>query len=601
MERERKDVTQELEMLRGEFVMFKMQRETEKPGSVLPFLNKSANVVEMPKQDFEFMKKQLHQAEQCAARLDSESMYWQNQIYRLKDQMRSNVIYKSDIIEKFRTHIDNLNSKLIATKQSSGSLLRPQFVLVPAKDKMIQECKLRMSELTGQLIKAETTSACLESEVTRYGEQCLDLRQQFKITFSRQKDVIKNQKRQIEDLVERLKLTEENNSQLRKKFYENLSLTDDDIKEIELRIDMIFTILIEFIINNSGSLPTDSFSFLCTLWSIDGSSLCRAPPGSENGSEAVRNLLKILYEKALRLQEFEQCGGDHHHLFELVNRDLKPVFEDLEQEITYEKTKNSQLEKLMAEMDARYRMEFEALHQKLTGTASCIESAQKSIDIENSLDLIEKLHAKLAVLTEEMEQKEANHKKMYQVMFERGVAKALGEMRPAPTNAFTSLCGEYAATHSTKSSSSSEWIYEKRGDDEGDEQYRTRRSNQSRVIVHTVGGGSRNISSPEARTAFYSARSDSPPPPIPTISCGKSTDASTLDQGPSVHHSSSPLSPKSVLEKDARLNDDEVRLRFLRDSVFYYLMGRDAHDHLQAIMSILKFTEKQRNDVMKLE
>jgi hypothetical protein len=47
------------------------------------------------------------------------------------------------------------------------------------------------------------------------------------------------------------------------------------------------------------------------------------------------------------------------------------------------------------------------------------------------------------------------------------------------------------------------------------------------------------------------------------------------------------------------LTEDEVVLRFLRDAVYYFMLNRDAKDHLQAIMSILKFSEKQREDVYR--
>uniref|UniRef100_A0A914WYL4 GRIP domain-containing protein n=1 Tax=Plectus sambesii TaxID=2011161 RepID=A0A914WYL4_9BILA len=47
------------------------------------------------------------------------------------------------------------------------------------------------------------------------------------------------------------------------------------------------------------------------------------------------------------------------------------------------------------------------------------------------------------------------------------------------------------------------------------------------------------------------------------------------------------------------LTEDEVVLRFLRDAVYYFLLNRDSKDHLQAIMSILKFSGKQREDVYR--
>ncbi len=56
---------------------------------------------------------------------------------------------------------------------------------------------------------------------------------------------------------------------------------------------------------------------------------------------------------------------------------------------------------------------------------------------------------------------------------------------------------------------------------------------------------------------------------------------------------------KSLLMGQGELTDDEVVLRFLRDAVYYFLIGKDGKDHLPAIMSILKFSEKQRQSVHK--
>ena len=48
-----------------------------------------------------------------------------------------------------------------------------------------------------------------------------------------------------------------------------------------------------------------------------------------------------------------------------------------------------------------------------------------------------------------------------------------------------------------------------------------------------------------------------------------------------------------------QLSNEQIILRFLRDAMYYYLMDRDPKDHLIAIMNILKFSEHQRNDIMK--
>lgn len=65
---------------------------------------------------------------------------------------------------------------------------------------------------------------------------------------------------------------------------------------------------------------------------------------------------------------------------------------------------------------------------------------------------------------------------------------------------------------------------------------------------------------------------------------------------------SGPLNAERLDERVAQrqgLTEDEVVLRFLRDAVYYFLLNRDSKDHLQAIMSILKFSSKQREDVYR--
>lgn len=54
-----------------------------------------------------------------------------------------------------------------------------------------------------------------------------------------------------------------------------------------------------------------------------------------------------------------------------------------------------------------------------------------------------------------------------------------------------------------------------------------------------------------------------------------------------------------VAQRRQGLTEEEVVLRFLRDAVYYFLLNRDSKDHLQAIMSILKFSTKQRDDVYR--
>lgn len=44
----------------------------------------------------------------------------------------------------------------------------------------------------------------------------------------------------------------------------------------------------------------------------------------------------------------------------------------------------------------------------------------------------------------------------------------------------------------------------------------------------------------------------------------------------------------------------QVVLRFLRDATFYFLLNtKNNKDHLTAIMSLLKFDERQRKEVTK--
>lgn len=48
------------------------------------------------------------------------------------------------------------------------------------------------------------------------------------------------------------------------------------------------------------------------------------------------------------------------------------------------------------------------------------------------------------------------------------------------------------------------------------------------------------------------------------------------------------------------LSDEEVLLRFVRDALYYYILDqKDAKDHLHVLMNILKFSEKQRQEILK--
>jgi hypothetical protein len=54
----------------------------------------------------------------------------------------------------------------------------------------------------------------------------------------------------------------------------------------------------------------------------------------------------------------------------------------------------------------------------------------------------------------------------------------------------------------------------------------------------------------------------------------------------------------------AVLSDDQIVLRFLRDATYYFLTNKDYHskdsrDHLFTIMSLLRFSQRQQQQVLR--
>ncbi len=52
-------------------------------------------------------------------------------------------------------------------------------------------------------------------------------------------------------------------------------------------------------------------------------------------------------------------------------------------------------------------------------------------------------------------------------------------------------------------------------------------------------------------------------------------------------------------KQSSQLTDDHVRLQFLHDAFYYFLLNRDANDHLSAIMAILDFSDIQKLEVQR--
>jgi hypothetical protein len=48
------------------------------------------------------------------------------------------------------------------------------------------------------------------------------------------------------------------------------------------------------------------------------------------------------------------------------------------------------------------------------------------------------------------------------------------------------------------------------------------------------------------------------------------------------------------------MTEDRIVLRFLHDAFYYYMLSKgDSREHLQAIMTMLNFTSKQKDEIFK--